>query len=112
MVHQKRRFVERVDYITSPGYGTGAAWRKLAGLARGGPSAVITTLGVLRFDPSTREMVLASLHPGVALAEVRDNTGWRLQTAASLDFTPVPDRKELEMLRRFDPEGFWTGRTN
>jgi glutaconate CoA-transferase subunit B len=73
---------------------------------------VITTLGILRFDPSTREMFLASLHPGVTLAEVRDNTGWRLQTAASLDFTPVPGREELEMLRRFDPEGFWTGRTS
>jgi glutaconate CoA-transferase subunit B len=73
---------------------------------------VITTLGILRFDPSTREMLLASLHPGVTVAEVCDNTGWRLQIAASLDFTPVPSREELEMLRRFDPEGFWTGRTS
>jgi glutaconate CoA-transferase subunit B len=112
MVHQKRRFVEQVDYITSPGYGTGAAWRKAVGLPRGGPSTVITTLGILRFDPSTREMLLASLHPGVTVAEVCDNTGWRLQIAASLDFTPVPSREELEMLRRFDPEGFWTGRTS
>jgi len=55
--------------------------------------------------------VLASLHPGVTLAEVRDNTGWPLRTSASLDFTPAPNREELKMLRRFDPEGFWTGRT-
>jgi glutaconate CoA-transferase subunit B len=112
MVHQKRRFVEQVDYITSPGYGTGAAWRKAVGLPRGGPSTVITTLGILRFDPSTREMLLASLHPGVTLAEVRDNTGWPLQTSASLDFTPAPGREELKMLRRFDPRGYWTGRTS
>ncbi|MGW8187334.1 MAG: CoA-transferase subunit beta, partial [Desulfobacterales bacterium] len=111
MVHQKRRFVERVDYITSPGYGTGGGWRETVGLPRGGPSIVITTLGILRFDPSTRETVLASLHPGVTLAEVRDNTAWPLRTSAGLDLTPAPDREELKMLRRFDPQGFWTGRT-
>jgi glutaconate CoA-transferase subunit B len=110
MVHQKRRFVERVDYITSPGYGTGAGWRQAVGLPQGGPSTVITTLGILRFDPSTREMLLESLHPGVTLAEVRENTGWALQTAVGLDCTPAPGREELQMLRRFDPEGFWTGR--
>jgi glutaconate CoA-transferase subunit B len=111
MVHQKRRFVERVDYITSPGYGTGVGWRKTVGLPRGGPSTVITTLGILRFDPSTREMVLASLHPGVTLKEVRKNTDWPLQTAVNLESTPPPIRQELEMLRQFDPDGFWTGRT-
>ena len=111
MVHQKRRFVERVDYITSPGYGTGAGWRQAVGLPRGGPSTVITTLGILRFDPSTREMLLASLHPGVTLAEVRENTDWPLQTADRLEKTPPPIRNELEVLRRFDPGGFWTGRT-
>jgi glutaconate CoA-transferase subunit B len=71
---------------------------------------VITTLGILRFDPSTRDMLLASLHPGVTLAEVRDNTGWPLQTTDRLEFTPAPGHKELTTLRRFDPGGFWTGR--
>jgi glutaconate CoA-transferase subunit B len=112
MVHQKRRFVERVDYVTSPGYGTGARWRQAVGLPRGGPATVITTLGILRFDPSTREMLLASLHPGVTLAEVRENTDWSLQTADRLEATPPPIRNELEVLRRFDPGGFWTGRTS
>ena len=111
MVHQKRRFVERVDYITSPGYGDGAGWREEVGLPRGGPATVITTLGLLRFDPLTREMLLASLHPGVTLAEVRENTGWPLQTADRLKLTPAPVREELEALRQFDPGGFWTGRT-
>jgi glutaconate CoA-transferase subunit B len=111
MVHQKRRFVERVDYITSPGYGTGAGWREEVGLPPGGPSTVITTLGILRFDPLTREMLLASLHPGVTLAEVHENTDWPLQTADRPELTPAPGREELKMLRRFDPGGFWTGRT-
>ena len=51
MAHERRRFVPRVDYITSPGYGDGPGWRQAVGLPRGGPSAVITTLGVFRFDP-------------------------------------------------------------
>lgn len=110
MAHQKRRFVDRVDYITSPGYGTGGGWREEVGLPRGGPVTVITTLGILRFDPLTHEMRLASLHPGVTLAEVRENTGWPLQTTARLEFTAAPVRDELKMLRRFDPEGFWTDR--
>ncbi len=109
MAHEKRRFVPHVDYITSPGYGDGAGWRKQVGLPRGGPAAVITTLGILRFDPQTREMVLSSLHPGVTRDEVVQNTGWPLRTAAELDRTPAPSPAELAMLRRFDPEGFWTG---
>ncbi|MFZ0131540.1 MAG: CoA-transferase [Desulfobacterales bacterium] len=110
MVHQKRRFVDRVDYITSPGYGDGAGWRDAVGLPRGGPATVITTLGILRFDPDTCDMRLASLHPGVTMAQVLENTGWPLQTTANLAITTAPTRNELEMLRRFDPEGFWTGK--
>src|SRR5690606_39267320 len=78
MAHEKRRFVPRVDYITSPGYGEGTGWRERVGLPRGGPAAVITTLGVLRFDEGTGEMVLASTHPGVTVEQVRANTGWPL----------------------------------
>jgi glutaconate CoA-transferase subunit B len=109
MAHEKRRFVPQVDYITSPGYGDGAGWRQRVGLPRGGPAAVITTLGVLRFDPQTREMVLSSLHPGVTRDEVIQNTGWPLRTAPQLERTPSPSQAELAILRRFDPEGFWTG---
>ncbi len=109
MTHQKRRFVPRVDYITSPGYGDGAGWRERVGLPRGGPATVITTLGVLHFDAETREMVLASIHPGVAVAEIRANTGWELRVAPNLAQTPAPTEAELAMLQRFDPTGFWTG---
>ena len=76
MAHEKRRFMPKVDYITSPGYGEGSDWRDRAGLPRGGPSAVITTLGLLRFEPETREMVLTSVHPGVSVEQVLANTGW------------------------------------
>ncbi len=109
MSHEKRRFVPRVDYITSPGYGDGGGWRRRTGLPRGGPATVITTLGVLRFDPDTHEMVLTSTHPGVSVERVRRNTGWPLKVAGDLTETPVPTRQELDMIRRFDPGGYWTG---
>jgi len=109
MAHERRRFVERVDYVTSPGFGDGGDWRRRVGLPGGGPSAVITTLGLLRFDSATREMVLASVHPGVTVADVRAQTGWPLATAPAVAGTPAPTAEELAVIRRFDPEGFWTG---
>ncbi len=108
MAHRKHRFVDRVDYITSPGYGDGGDWRRRVGLARGGPSAVITTLGVLRFDPDTREMVLASVHPGATPETIQNNTGWPLRRASDLQTTPPPTAGELAMIRRFDPHRYWT----
>jgi len=110
MVHEKRRFVERVDYITSPGFGDGGDWRQRVGLPRGGPTAVITTLGVLRFEATNREMTLSAVHPGVSTAAVRRRTGWPLRITDDLQETPAPTATELEILRRFDPQGFWTGR--
>ena len=109
MNHEKRRFVPRVDYITSPGFGAGAGWRRQVGLPRGGPATVITTLGVLRFDAQSCEIMLVSVHPGVSVETVRDNTGWPLQIADQLTETPKPTEIELDMLQRFDPQRYWTG---
>jgi glutaconate CoA-transferase subunit B len=108
MAHERRRFVPRVDYVTSPGHGEGGDWRRRVGLPGGGPAAVITTLGLFRFDPTTREMVLASAHPGVTVDDVRAQTGWPLATAPAVGQTPPPTAEELAVIRRFDPEGFWT----
>ena len=108
MAHERRRFVERVEYVTSAGYGEGGEWRRRVGLSGGGPSAVITTLGIFRFDPATREMVLASTHPGVTADAVRGQTGWPLRCAPVVGETPAPTADELRVIRRFDPEGFWT----
>jgi len=109
MTHEKRRFVPNVDYITSPGYGDGPGWRKKVGLPRGGPSTVITTLGILSFDSDTMEMVLTSIHPGVTVEEVQSNTDWPLRIADDIAQTPVPTKEELDMLSQFDPKGYWTG---
>lgn len=108
MAHEKRRFVERVDYITSPGFGNGPGWRKRIGLPRGGPSKVITTLGILCFDTESYEMTLTSVHPGVSVDTVKANTGWPLKTASTLSETPPPTKAELKKLKLFDPEGYWT----
>lgn len=105
--HSKRRLPERVAYVTSPGFGEGRGWRQRAGLPRGGPSAVITTKAVLRFDESG-EAYLASVHPGVTVEDVLANTGWKLRVADDVAETPEPSADELKVIREYDREGFWT----
>src|SRR5437868_2597734 len=107
MEHSKRRLPEHVSYITSPGFGEGRGWRERVGLPRGGPSAVITTKCVLRFDDSG-QVYLASVHPGVSVEDVVKNTGWELRVAANVSQTRSPDDAELQAIREYDKEGFWT----
>jgi glutaconate CoA-transferase subunit B len=108
MAHEKRRLVERVDYITSPGFGDGQGWRERVGLRYGGPSAIITTLCVLGFESSIGEAVLRSYHPGQSVASVRAETGWDLRVAEDVHETGSPTPEELTIIRRYDPQGFWT----
>lgn len=108
MPQEKHRFRERVDFITSPGFGEGEGWRRRVGLPGGGPVAVITTLGVYRFDEATGEMLLASYHPGQSVESVRAATGWDLRMADDCRETPTPTAQELDIVRTCDPAGFWT----
>jgi glutaconate CoA-transferase subunit B len=110
MAHDKRRFPERVSYITSPGYGEGGDWRRRVGLPRGGPAAVITTLAVLGFAAESHEMELRSWHPFTSADELRANTGWDLRMAPDAHETPPPTTDELRIIREIDPQGFWTRR--
>lgn len=105
--HSKRRLPERVSYITSPGFGDGRGWRERVGLPRGGPSAVITSKCVLRFDDEG-EAYLASIHPGISVDDVLANTGWELRVAENVTDTPGPSSAELAAIREYDKEGFWT----
>ncbi len=105
--HSKQRLPERVSFLTSPGNGDGVGWRKRMGLPRGGPSAVITTKAVMRFGEDG-EAYLASVHPGVELDDVYSNTGWKLRLADNLATTPEPSPEELQAIREYDKEGFWT----
>jgi len=108
MKHEKRRFVEKVSYMTSPGYGDGKGWREKNGLRGGGPCAVITTKGILRFDSETKEMILTSIHPGITVEDVVENTGWNLRCAPTVEKMKPPTRSELRIVRKHDPSGFWT----
>lgn len=108
MPHDRRRLVERVSFITSPGYGTGGDWRQRVGLPRGGPSVLITTLGVFRFVAG--EAVLESYHPTSSVDEVRANTGWEMKVAKDVRATAVPSPEVLAIIRGYDPQGFWTRR--
>jgi len=105
--HSKHRLPERVSFLTSPGNGDGAGWRKRVGLPRGGPSAVITTKGVLRFGDDG-EAYLASVHPGVEVDDVVSNTGWKLRVGENLVKTPELSGEELASIHGYDKEGFWT----
>jgi glutaconate CoA-transferase, subunit B len=105
--HKKERLPERVLFMTSPGFGNGRDWRKKLGLPRGGPSAVITTKAILRFDDSG-EAYLDSVHPGIKIEDVLSNTGWKLQLANNVQQTPEPSRQELRAIREYDKKGFWT----
>jgi glutaconate CoA-transferase, subunit B len=105
--HSQQRLPERVSFMTSPGFGQDRLWRQRQGLPRGGPSAVITTKAVLRFDENG-EAYLASLHPGVALEDVLHNTGWKLRVSKNLEQTAPPSGAEIEAIREYDKEGFWT----
>jgi glutaconate CoA-transferase subunit B len=106
MNHEKRRLVERVDYVTSPGYLDGGNRRREAGLS-GGPAAVITDRAILRPAGENNELHLASLHPGHTLDEVRQQTGWDLKISDDMIETPAPTKDELSALHTIDKEGFW-----
>lgn len=115
MQHERHRLRERVDYVTSPGYGypdehgpAGEAWRQRVGLPRGGPAALITTLAVFTFDAENGEAMLLSYHPGTTVEQVQEQTGWKLRLAPECAETVPPSIEELKVIRECDPEGVWT----
>jgi len=97
--HRTRTLVERVDFVTSFGYGEGAGHRERLGLRGRGPVRVITDLGVLEPDPATCELTLTSVHPGIELPQVLEQTGWKLRVGQPLAVTPPPTSSELTALR-------------
>ena len=100
--HIQRALVERVDFVTSVGYGTGPGERERLGLTGAGPRLVITDLGILEPDPDSCELTLTRLHPGASLDKARQATGWPLAVAGDLTTTDPPSQQELEVFRRLE----------
>jgi len=110
MAQDARKFVPKVDYVTTPGYLDGPGGRERVGLPRGGPSAIITNLGIYRFDERTKEMYLDSYHPGISVEEIRKNVSWPIRVSATVHETKPPTDRELDVLRTTcDPEGIFLG---
>jgi len=110
--HDRRRFVEKLYFLTTPGYLHGPGAREAAGLPEGtGPYKVITDLAVMGFDEGSKRMQVESLHPGVTLDQVQENTGFPLLEAAVIRQTEPPRQEELRILREeVDPYRYVIGR--
>ena len=95
----KRSFVEKLDFTTSIGYGSGPGERERLGFTGAGPTVVITDLGILRPSPEDRELELVAIHPGVEVDQVREATGWPLRVREPLETTAPASERELATLR-------------
>jgi glutaconate CoA-transferase subunit B len=110
MTHEKRKMVKRLDYLTSPGFLGGPGAREKAGLRGGGPSLVVTNLCQMDFDPETKRMRLATVHPGVSVQQVLENTSFDLIIPKDVPTTELPTYEELVLLREIDPHGIYIPR--
>lgn len=104
-----RNFVDKVDYLTSPGHLGGPGEREKAGLVGGGPAAVVTTMGVYRFDNETREMYLEKIHPGVDLEKIKAAVKWDLAISPNLTETELPTEEQVMVMRTLDPLAVYLG---
>jgi glutaconate CoA-transferase, subunit B len=99
MAQNRRAFVDKLDFITSLGHGTGGDHRARLGLKTQGPTRLLTDLCIFAPDPVTREMIVISIHAGVTREQIAANTGWEVRYATNAGVTPPPTREELQVLR-------------
>ena len=105
---QKRAFVEKIDFTTSPGHLDGGDARREHGMPGAGPQVVITDMAIFNFDNADNEMQLVSLHPGVTLDDVHAEMGWEVRLADGVAETPRPTEEELRLIREvLDPTGMY-----
>ncbi len=95
----RRSFVERVDFITSFGYGDGGSQRQRLGIRTLGPTLIVTDLCLMRPEPETKELIVFSIHPNVTREDIVSNTGWQIQFAENIEDTQPPTENELAVLR-------------
>ncbi len=108
MQQDKKRFVPKLDFLTTPGYLDGPGARERAGLPEGtGPYRVVTQLGVLGFDEATKRMKLLAVHPGVSVDDVKNSTGFELLVSSEISVTSPPTTEEIRLLHgEIDPSHF------
>ncbi len=106
---KRRAFVERLDFLTSPGHLDGGDARHKLGMPGAGPELVITDMAIFNFENAAREMQLVSLYPGITLEQVRAEMGWQGRLANTLTEAPPPTNEELELIRmQLDPTGMYS----
>ena len=103
--HEPKRFVEKVTYVSSPGFLDGSNARDRHGFVGGGPSAIVTTLGILRPHPETREFELDAWFSFSSIDEIKTNTAWPLKVSPKAHVVAEPSDTELAALRRVDETG-------
>lgn len=109
-VHERRRFVEKVDYVSGVGYPGGLEGRRRLGLDRGGPELVMTPKCIFDFDKVVGRMKVRSIHAGISRQDVIDSTGFDLGDLGAVPETSAPDPEYLQILRHeVDPHGILLG---
>jgi acyl CoA:acetate/3-ketoacid CoA transferase alpha subunit/acyl CoA:acetate/3-ketoacid CoA transferase beta subunit len=111
MRQDKHRFLEKLDFLTTPGYLSGFDSREKAGLPlRSGPYRVISQLGVYGFNAKSKQMTLLSMHPGVTVEQIKENSGFEILIPDHVSVTTPPSKKELTLLKKIDPVGMVIGK--
>jgi glutaconate CoA-transferase subunit B len=111
MRQEKRRFLKKVDFITTPGYLDGPGAREAAGLPAGsGPYRVITQLGLYGFDDASKRLKLLAVHPGVTVEQIQENSEFEILIPEHVETTQAPTAEEQRLLREIDPTGMAIGK--
>jgi len=111
MRQDKHRFLEKIDFLTTPGYLDGFDSREKKGLPIGsGPYRVISQLGVYGFDDESKRMQLLSIHPGITINQIKENSGFEIIIPKKISTTTPPSKKELAILKKIDPAGMVIGK--
>jgi glutaconate CoA-transferase, subunit B len=109
MPQDRKKFVEKCEYITTPGYLGGPGEREALGMIGGGPDCVVSTMGVYRFDEKSKEMYLAEYFPGQSVEKIKAACAWDLKVSPKVVETASPTEKDIKILRDLDPTGFYLG---
>jgi len=112
MTHERRKMAKKLDYMTSPGFLDGPGAREREGLLGGGPSIVVTDLCQMDFEPKTKRMRLATIHPGITTEQILEKTEFELIIPKNVPTTDLPLRQELKLLTEIDPKGVYIPPTN